>query len=168
MNINTDSMTPVTDVNNRKSTADLKYSETTERWTINSSVQKTLDLYDNQGFNMFTALGEDGQRLILLEVVDSDDAEMFTGKTPSFTARKLRTLVDNIMDGENELALEPVDNEDNFFVIQAWTGESAILEQVVSFDEEQEVEEQEETVLVEEQPSQNEEVEPEFSVSNNW
>jgi len=128
MDINMDSMQEVPNFTNR--TADLQYSEKTERWTINNSVQRILDLDESHGFKLLTAKSSGGDPIVLLRVVDSENADFFTGKTPIFTARTMWTIVDNII-GETELGMEPVDGEDDLYVLQPWSGESQITSSII-------------------------------------
>lgn len=146
MNINTDNMQEV--ASGRTRTADLQYSEKTERFTINKEVQSILNLDDTHGFNVFTTTTDDGDSVIVLEVVEADEASIFRGSTPSFTARNLWTLIQDLMDSKTSLRMEPV--EDNLYVLQPWDGESTIIRNSLSpnnqedssqtdmFDEEQE------------------------------
>jgi len=126
MNINPNSMTKVQDVQKRKSTTpDLKYSDQTERWTMNEAVQDSLNLDDSHGLNMYIGEDEDtGEQVVLVEIVEADDAEFFRGNGNVFIARRLADAIDH-----HSFALNPVDNMDGeFFVLDEWEGTSYILE----------------------------------------
>ncbi len=133
MNINTENTQRVSDVNNRSYGADLRYSETQERWTMSENVQKTLDL-DEQGLQMHIGFDEEtDESVILLRIVDTEEADFFKGSGNIFTAHRLRSAVERMMDGEESLALIPV--EDNFYALQEWEGQSEIMDNI--FDDEE-------------------------------
>ena len=125
MNINTDTMTKVQDVNKRSRSPDLKYSDQTERWTMNESVQDALNLGDSRGLDMYIAEDVDsGEKIVLVEIVDSDDADFFTGSGNVFIARRLADAIDH-----HSFALTPVEHLDGeFYALNEWEGESDILE----------------------------------------
>jgi len=126
MNINPNSMTKVQDVQKRKSTTpDLKYSDQTERWTMNEAVQDSLNLDDSHGLNMYIGEDEDtGEQVVLVEIVEAEEAEFFRGNGNVFIARRLADAIDH-----HSFALNPVDNMDGeFFVLEDWEGTSHILE----------------------------------------
>lgn len=142
MNINTDSMTQVQDVQKRKSTTpDLKYSDQTERWTMNEAVQDFLDLDGSHGFNMYIAENDEGEDVVLLEVVDTDDATFYKGEGNVFIARRLADAIDH-----HSFALNPVDDMDGeFFILDEWEGTSYILENMNTISSDNPIDEEEET-----------------------
>lgn len=123
MNINTDTMNKVHDVNKRSHSPDLKYSNETERWTMNEKIQDALNLDDSRGLIMYTAQNDEGENVVLVEIVDSDDAEFFKGKGNVFIARRLADAIDH-----HSFALIPANNMNGeYYVLQEWEGESQIL-----------------------------------------
>jgi hypothetical protein len=142
MNINTENTTRVSDVNNRSYGADLRYSETQERWTMSENVQKTLGL-DEQGLQMHIGFDEEtDESVILLRVVDKEDADFFKGSGNIFTAHRLRSAVEEMMNGEESLAIIPL--EDNFYALQEWEGQSEIMDNIFEAEEPEDTEDVEE------------------------
>lgn len=127
--MNISNMTKVTDVNKRSRSPDLKYSEQTNKWTMNESIQDALNLGDSHGLNMYMAVDEEtGEDIILLEIVDSDDSDFFRGQGNVFTARRLADAVNH-----HSFALHPVDEMDGeFYMLVQWEGESQILSNPVN------------------------------------
>lgn len=130
--MNISSMEKVTDVNKRSYSADLKYSENTEQWTMNEKVQDALNLDGSRGLNMYVGIDENtGEQVTLVEIVDSEEAEFFTGEGNVFIARRLADHVVNTSSDQerHSFALEPVENMDGeVYVVSEWEGESTILE----------------------------------------
>lgn len=131
MNINTDSMHRVNDVKKSKRAPDLRYSDSTERWTINEGVQETLDLVEN-GLVMYVALDDNGEQVVIVEVVDTENADFFTGEGNVFTAHRLWDHVEH-----QSLAFEPVDDMENAYALVEWEGESPVLENTLDLTSEE-------------------------------
>jgi len=135
MNIDQDSMTKVTDVNKRsQTTPDLRYSEDTEKWTINENIQEILGLREN-GLVMYIAQDDNNEQVALIQIVDNDNADFYKGEGNIFTARRLADAVDN-----TQFGLEPVEDMDNTYTLREWTGQSTVINNNLNFDSTQETE----------------------------
>jgi nitrate reductase alpha subunit len=135
MNIDQDSMTKVTDVNKRsQTTPDLRYSEDTEKWTINENIQEILGLREN-GLVMYIAQDDNNEQVALIQIVDNDNADFYKGEGNIFTARRLADAVDN-----TQFGLEPVEDMDNTYALREWTGQSTVINNNLNFDSTQETE----------------------------
>lgn len=135
MNIDQDSMTKVTDVNKRsQTTPDLRYSEDTEKWTINENIQEILRLREN-GLVMYIAQDDNNEQVALIQIVDNDNADFYKGEGNIFTARRLADAVDN-----TQFGLEPVEDMDNTYALREWTGQSTVINNNLNFDSTQETE----------------------------
>lgn len=149
MDINTDSMTKVSDVNKTSYSPDLKYSDQTERWTMNERVQDILELDDSHGLNMYVAEdNESGEQVVLLEIVDAQDAEFFKGEGNVFVARRLADAIDH-----HSFALIPAEDQvgqDNMYILSEWEGDSEIVEEQFSVGQSQEEVTEEEVTIDEE------------------
>jgi hypothetical protein len=105
-------------------------------------VQKTLGL-DEQGLQMHIGFDEEtDESVILLRVVDKEDADFFKGSGNIFTAHRLRSAVEEMMNGEESLAIIPL--EDNFYALQEWEGQSEIMDNIFEAEEPEDTEDVEE------------------------
>jgi len=141
MNINRDSMQKVADINKRSmTTPDLRYSESTERWTMNEEVQSTLGLDNKEtGLVMYLATDDSGQQVVLVEVNDKENSDFFTGKGNVFTAHR---LADAVSSEDNQYSLKPVDEMENTYAVTDWDGESEILSNLPTNEEDDDENEQ--------------------------
>ena len=145
MNIN--NLTQVHNVNTI--TPDLKYSETTEKWTVSDDIHSSLNL-ENMEMNLHLADTEDGQ----IPVVElSEEGTFYHGSGTIFTARVMWDLVQEHVGVEegniHSYKLTPVDEMDNMYAIEMWNKDSQEVQQQddVEVIEEGQQEEEEEFVF---------------------